>query len=107
MTVNAVVYHEPYDTGVEEIDDPHAPEQVEEQGVLEINFAELFSKGLQVGTGQTPVKQYNRRLRDMIIEGRAEPSFLISHRESLQDAPEMYERFDEHEEGVTKVLLSA
>jgi threonine dehydrogenase-like Zn-dependent dehydrogenase len=41
----------------------------------------------------------------MIIEGRADPSFYVSHRESLDDAPEMYERFDDREEGVTKVLL--
>lgn len=41
----------------------------------------------------------------MIIEGRAEPSFLVSHVESLDSAPEIYERFDQREEGVTKVLL--
>ncbi|QLG62870.1 glutathione-independent formaldehyde dehydrogenase [Halorarum salinum] len=86
--------------------DPNAPEQVEQQGKLDLAFGKLFEKGLRFGTGQCDVKRYNRRLRDMIVDGVAEPSFLVSHRVSLEDAPEMYERFDEREEGVTKVLLT-
>lgn len=31
--------------------------------------------------------------------------FIVSHVEPLENAPEMYERFDRREEGVTKVLL--
>jgi alcohol dehydrogenase/glutathione-independent formaldehyde dehydrogenase len=41
----------------------------------------------------------------MIIEGRADPSWVVSHRVNLDEAPEMYEAFDAREEGVTKVLL--
>ena len=41
----------------------------------------------------------------MIIEGRADPSFVVSHRVGLDKAPDMYEAFDNREEGVTKVLL--
>lgn len=41
----------------------------------------------------------------MIVEDRAEPGFLIF--EPLENAPEMYERFDGREEGVTKVLLKS
>ena len=44
----------------------------------------------------------------MIIEGRADPSWVVSHRVSLDEAPEMYERFDsreEEDEAITKVLL--
>ncbi|WP_167768428.1 glutathione-independent formaldehyde dehydrogenase [Haloarcula amylovorans] len=85
--------------------DPNPPEHVDEPGELRIDFGKLFESGLRVGTGQCDVKRYDRRLRDMIIEGRAEPSFIVSHRVDLEDAPEMYERFDEREEGVTKVLL--
>ena len=32
-----------------------------------------------MGMGQANVKRYNRKLRDMIIEGRAGPSFVVSH----------------------------
>ncbi|RKD94834.1 glutathione-independent formaldehyde dehydrogenase [Halopiger aswanensis] len=85
--------------------DPGAPDEMAAQGRLGIDFGKLFEKGLKVGTGQCNVKEYNRELRDMIIEGRADPSWVVSHRVDLDQAPEMYEKFDEREEGVTKVLL--
>ena len=85
--------------------DPDAPDHVDEPGELSINFGKLFEGGLRVGTGQCDVKRYDRRLREMIVEGRSEPGFLVSHVEPLENAPEMYERFDQREEGVTKVLL--
>ncbi|WP_049922127.1 glutathione-independent formaldehyde dehydrogenase, partial [Halopiger djelfimassiliensis] len=87
-------------------EEPDPPAHIDEQGTLNVDLGTAFEKGLQFGTGQCPVKRYNRKLRDMILAGRAEPSFLISHRASLEEAPEMYDRFDEREEGVTKVLLS-
>jgi len=76
-------------------------------GRLGIDFGKFFEKGLKCGTGQCNVKSYNRYLlRDMIIEGRADPSWVVSHRVNLDEAPEMYEAFDaREEEGVTKVLL--
>jgi glutathione-independent formaldehyde dehydrogenase len=58
-----------------------------------------------MGTGQAPVMRYNRRLRDLIIAGRAQPSFLVSHELPLDQAPEGYQRFDNREAGWTKVLL--
>ncbi|UPM45222.1 glutathione-independent formaldehyde dehydrogenase [Halocatena salina] len=85
--------------------DPGAPDEMSAAGRLGIDFGKLFEKGQRLGTGQCDVKRYNRRLRDMIIEGRADPSFLVSHRVNIEDAPEMYEAFDNREEGVTKVLL--
>ncbi len=86
-------------------EDPGAPDEMAAQGRLGIDFGKLFEKGQSLGTGQCNVKAYNRRLRDMIIEGRADPSWVVSHRVGLDQAPEMYERFDNREEGFTKVLL--
>ena len=88
--------------------DPNAPDEMAAQGRLGIDFGKLFEKGQKLGTGQCNVKAYNRELRDLIIEGRADPSWVVSHRVGLDEAPEMYERFDdrEDEEGAfTKVLL--
>ncbi len=85
--------------------DPGAPDEMAAQGRLGIDFGKLFEKGLKLGTGQCNVKQYNRQLRDLIIEGRADPGWVVSHRVGLDEAPEMYEKFDEREEGVTKVVL--
>ncbi|TKX74712.1 aldehyde dehydrogenase [Halorubrum sp. GN11_10-6_MGM] len=86
-------------------EDPGAPDDMAAQGRLGIDFGKFFEKGLKCGTGQCNVKEYNRYLRDMIIEGRADPSWVVSHRVDLEEAPEMYEAFDAREEGVTKVLL--
>ena len=65
----------------------------------------LFEKGLSLGTGQCNVKAYNRYLRDLIISGRAKPSFVVSHNLSLDDAKDAYDKFDRRVEGYTKVLL--
>ena len=51
------------------------------------------------------MKRYNRQLRDLIIAGRATPSFIVSHELSLDEAPDGYAQFDEREDGWTKVLL--
>jgi len=80
--------------------DPHAKE-----GRLLIPFGKLFEKGLRLGTGQCNVKKYNAYLRDMIIAGRAKPSFIVSNEVSLDQAPMAYEKFDKRIEGYTKVIL--
>ena len=58
-----------------------------------------------MGTGQCPVKRYNRELRDLIVAGRAKPSFIVSHELPLDQAPEGYANFDKRADGWTKVLL--
>lgn len=63
------------------------------------------SKGLSLGTGQCNVKAYNRYLRDLIISGKAKPSFVVSHEINIDDAPRAYEKFDRRIEGYTKVLI--
>jgi len=57
-----------------------------------------------MGTGQAPVKRYNRQLRDLIVGGRANPGFLVSHELGLDQAAEGHENFDNREDGWTKVL---
>ncbi len=58
-----------------------------------------------MGTGQAPVKRYNRQLRDLIMAGRATPGFLVSHEVGLDAAADGYERFDSREDGWTKALI--
>lgn len=70
-----------------------------------LSFGKLFEKGLALGTGQCNVKAYNRYLRDLIISGRAKPSFVVSHEVDLDEAPDAYEKFDKRIDGYTKVLL--
>ncbi|OQO93084.1 aldehyde dehydrogenase [Saccharomonospora piscinae] len=85
--------------------DPGGPTEDAKHGRLLIGMGRFFEKGLRMGTGQANVKSYNRQLRDLIIEGRAEPSFVVSQRRPLDDAPDAYARFDRREEGYTKVVL--
>jgi glutathione-independent formaldehyde dehydrogenase len=62
-------------------------------------------KGQHIGSGQAPVKRYNRQLRDLIAADKAHPSFIVSHELPLSRAPEAYEHFDARDEGWTKVVL--
>jgi glutathione-independent formaldehyde dehydrogenase len=85
--------------------DPGAPDENAKRGMLLVSVGRLFEKGLRMGTGQCNVKRYNARLRDLIIEGRAKPSFVVSHELPLDEAPMAYEKFDKRIEGYTKVVL--
>ncbi|MFD2416057.1 glutathione-independent formaldehyde dehydrogenase [Amycolatopsis pigmentata] len=85
--------------------DPGAATEQAKQGRIGFDYGTFFQKGQRMGTGQCPVKRYNHQLRDLILQGRANPSFLVSHEIGLDDAPEGYARFDRREDGWTKVLL--
>lgn len=85
--------------------DPGGPDEQARQGKLLVSIGRFFEKGLRMGTGQCNVKQYNRHLRDLIIAGRAKPSFVVSHELPLDQAPMAYEKFDKRVEGYTKVVL--
>ena len=49
-----------------------------------------FAKGLTLKMGQTHVHKYLPVLLDRIERGEIDPSFVITHRVGLDDAPEMY-----------------
>jgi glutathione-independent formaldehyde dehydrogenase len=85
--------------------DPGAPSEQAKRGMLLVSIGKFFEKGLRMGVGQCNVKLYNRQLRDLIIAGRAKPSFVVSHELPLDQAPGAYEKFDKRVEGYTKVVL--
>jgi threonine dehydrogenase-like Zn-dependent dehydrogenase len=39
-----------------------------------------------------------------IIEDEIDPSFVVTHPASLEDAPEMYKKFRDKKDGVIKVM---
>lgn len=94
--IGVVGVYVPQDPGL----DP--PEKADRVGW---QYGTFFSKGQSMGTGQAPVKRYNRQLRDLIITGRATPSFLVSHEVGLDEAVDAYDKFDRRVDGYTKVLL--
>ncbi|GHJ33121.1 alcohol dehydrogenase [Streptomyces hygroscopicus subsp. sporocinereus] len=85
--------------------DPGAVDEHAKRGQLLVSIGRMFEKGQRMGTGQCNVKRYNRQLRDLIIAGRAKPSFVVSHELPLDRAPQAYEKFDQRVEGYTKVVL--
>ncbi len=65
----------------------------------------LMNKGLTLKTGQTHVQHYNKPLLKKIEAGEIDPSFIITHRVKLADAPEAYKTFRDKEDGCIKVVL--
>jgi threonine dehydrogenase-like Zn-dependent dehydrogenase len=65
-----------------------------------------FAKGLTLKMGQTHVHKYLPVLLDRIERGEIDPSFVITHRVGLDEAPEMYETFREKRDDCIKVMMT-
>ena len=65
----------------------------------------LMEKGLTIKTGQTHVQKYTEKLLNLILDGKLDTTFLISHRLPLEDAAQGYKMFKEQQNEVTKVVL--
>ena len=85
--------------------DPGGVDELAQQGRVAFDYGMFWFKGQHIGSGQAPVKKYNRQLRDLIAAGKAEPSFIVSHELPLGQAPDAYEHFDARDDGWTKVVL--
>jgi threonine dehydrogenase-like Zn-dependent dehydrogenase len=64
-----------------------------------------FAKGLTIRMGQTHVHRYMRPLLNRIQRSEIDPSFVISHRMTLDDAPRGYRMFRDKEDECVKVVL--
>jgi threonine dehydrogenase-like Zn-dependent dehydrogenase len=64
-----------------------------------------FAKGLTLKMGQTHVHKYMRPLLDRIRRGDIDPSFVISHKISLDEAPSAYRMFRDKQDECTKVVM--
>jgi len=65
----------------------------------------LMEKGLTIKTGQTHVQKFMPKLLQMILDGKIDTTFLISHRLPLEQAAHGYKIFKEQQNEVTKVVL--
>ena len=70
-----------------------------------IPIGAAMNKGLTFKTGQTHVQAYTKPLLEKIKEGKIDPSFVVTHPTSLENAPQMYQRFRDKQDGVIKVML--
>jgi threonine dehydrogenase-like Zn-dependent dehydrogenase len=64
-----------------------------------------FAKGLTLKMGQTHMHRYLPLLLGRIERGEIDPSFVITHRVSLDDAPEMYRTFRDKQDDCIKVVM--
>ena len=74
-------------------------------GNLNLPFGAAMNKSLTFKMGQTHMQHYMRPLLQKVQEEEIDPSFVITHSASLEDAPEMYETFRDKDDGGIKVVL--
>ena len=65
----------------------------------------LMEKGLTVKSGRPTSRNSRKPLLEMIGEGKIDTTFLISHRASLEDGPEMYRHWHDEQNDYTKIVL--
>ncbi|MFL5671544.1 MAG: zinc-dependent alcohol dehydrogenase [Chloroflexota bacterium] len=67
----------------------------------------VMNRSLTIRAGQCHVHRYMQPLLERIQKGEIDPSFVITHRLSLEEAPMGYELFKNKLDGCEKVVLSA
>ncbi|MFW5824300.1 MAG: zinc-dependent alcohol dehydrogenase [Marinobacter sp.] len=65
----------------------------------------MMNKALRIRCGQTHVQRYLKPLLGHIQDGNIDPSFVISHKYGLEDAPSAYDMFQSRAHACTKVVL--
>jgi len=71
-----------------------------------IPFGAAMNKGLTLKMGQTHMHRYMRPLLERIEKGEVDPSFIITHRMKLTDAPDGYKTFRDKKDGCIKVVMT-
>ncbi len=66
----------------------------------------LMNRSLTIRTGQCHVQRYMRPLLERIQRGEIDPSFVITHRLRLEDAPRGYDMFLHKRDNCEKVVLT-
>jgi threonine dehydrogenase-like Zn-dependent dehydrogenase len=65
----------------------------------------VMQRSLTIKTGQAHVQRYMKPLLEMIENGDIDPSFVVTHRMSLEEAPHGYDIFKNKEDNCIKVVL--
>ncbi|WP_102959949.1 zinc-dependent alcohol dehydrogenase [Mangrovicella endophytica] len=70
-----------------------------------IPFGSAINRGLTFKMAQTPVQRYLPLLLDRVQKGEIDPSFVITHRATLEEGPDLYKTFRDKKDGCIKVVL--
>jgi threonine dehydrogenase-like Zn-dependent dehydrogenase len=73
--------------------------------VDKIPMGSAINRGLTFRMAQTPVQRYMPKLLKLIEDGKIDPSFVITHRATLEDGRELYKTFRDRKDGCIKVVL--
>ncbi len=68
-------------------------------------FGSIMNRSLTIKTGQAHVQRYMGPLLKRIENGDIDPTFIISHRVRLGEAPKMYDIFSNKEDECMKVVM--
>jgi threonine dehydrogenase-like Zn-dependent dehydrogenase len=75
-------------------------------GLLDkVPFGAAFGKGITMKMGQTHMHRYMKPLLERIEKGQIDPTYIISHRITLDEAPEMYKVWRDKQQSVTKIVI--
>jgi threonine dehydrogenase-like Zn-dependent dehydrogenase len=75
-------------------------------GVIDkVPMGAAFNKGLTMKMGQTHVQRYMKHLLERIENGEIDPSYIITHRINLDEAPDAYKTFRDKEDNCIKVVI--
>ena len=67
----------------------------------------VMNRSLTIRSGQCHVHRYMKPLLERIQKGEIDPTFVITHRMRLDEAPHGYEIFNNKEDNCEKIVLSA
>ena len=70
-----------------------------------VPMGSAINRGLTFRMAQTPVQHYLPILMDRIEKGEIDPSFVITHRATLEEGPELYKTFRDKQDGCIKVVM--
>ncbi len=73
--------------------------------VDKIPMGSAINRGLTFRMAQTPVQHYLPKLMERIEKGDIDPSFVITHRATLEEGPELYKTFRDKKDGCIKVVM--
>jgi threonine dehydrogenase-like Zn-dependent dehydrogenase len=66
----------------------------------------VMNKALTIKTGQTHAQRYLRPLLKRITSGEIDPSFVVTHRLKLTEAPQGFATFNRKEDGCIKIVMT-
>ncbi len=70
-----------------------------------VPMGSAINRGLTFRMAQTPVQHYLPPLMERVVKGEIDPSFVITHRASLEEGPALYKTFRDKKDGCIKVVL--